>query len=449
MKIIQWSIRNFCRKKKNTLLCCLTFMCIALSMMICQTVDETCQMYRSQNENPYSEYYRVVVDRSALFDNMLYDDVNHMWSGLWTKTKKIHAYFLNIIDYTVEITGNAGADIAPVVSEGMQDYGFEFYGITDCMELSVFVRGEYILKSGRYLNTDDRRNGKQVCMISEQVALQNDLHIGDNIHVEAKSSEPYEMEIVGIYQINMHLPNLEVDSSNEYPQNRIFVPVTAFEILNPWYCYNYQILVDDTAVLPEIEAFLNEYSLFDGCPVRLLKVSDIYAAENNGLRAIERAFGVIHIMLYVISLVIIGTFTLSIMNMRKREMGVYLALGESKNIIWGVVVFELFLCFAISFIISVFVIIAFGAEIGTYIITYATGNITSESLRNTTADFLIEGENAIQSVVNLIDAKFLYSCVGQTVITIVSIYLCSVFLFALRLRKLEPMFLMRMQEDIE
>ena len=58
--------RNFLRKQ-NTSVSFIGFTAVvSASLMICALVFAVCNYYKARNENPYSDYYRLLVDRSSL-----------------------------------------------------------------------------------------------------------------------------------------------------------------------------------------------------------------------------------------------------------------------------------------------------------------------------------------------------------------------------------------------
>ena len=107
-----------------------------------------------------------------------------------------------------------------------------------------FEDGDYQIVSGRFYNQEEIDNAEMVCLISENLAQNNGLGIGDNITLAVDNLSSYAkqsgttqedlestFEIVGIFSHNKPLtpdsPNYEYDSPYENPDNMIFMPTTS------------------------------------------------------------------------------------------------------------------------------------------------------------------------------------------------------------------------------
>ena len=104
--------------------------------------------------------------------------------------------------------------------------------------------GDYQIVSGRFYNQEEIDNAEMVCLISENLAQNNGLGIGDNITLAVDNLSSYAkqsgttqedlestFEIVGIFSHNKPLtpdsPNYEYASPYENPDNMIFMPTTS------------------------------------------------------------------------------------------------------------------------------------------------------------------------------------------------------------------------------
>ncbi|MBR5341409.1 MAG: FtsX-like permease family protein [Erysipelotrichaceae bacterium] len=107
-----------------------------------------------------------------------------------------------------------------------------------------FEDGDYQIVSGRFYNQEEIDNAEMVCLISENLAQNNGLGIGDNITLAVDNLSSYAkqsgttqedlestFEIVGIFSHNKPLtpdsPNYEYASPYENPDNMIFMPTTS------------------------------------------------------------------------------------------------------------------------------------------------------------------------------------------------------------------------------
>ena len=405
----QYALQSLLRRKGSSiLLCALAFVIAAFTMMSTLIVD-ACQIYRARNENPYTDYYRVVVERRSggvsSIDNMSF--------GIMGTAQLVTDYFLDIEDHTLEVIEVINAKIDPCAKDWFYRRDqFMLYGISDCMAMHKFAKGEYTLEDGRFLNRDDDLSRRNICMISKDVAELNDVSVGDSIDIKIRDNDYKAFEIVGIYGVSIPLSTITIGFSYEMPENQIFVPTFALEDSKYSSCYNFQIKLRDDALADKVEALINEYKLHGGITAQLIKVSELYEGNNHGIRALERIFTAVQYGGIISAAFLMFLFVYSSVSSRRREIGVLLAIGKRPYSVVLSLLLELAVAIFAGTAIAVLVIYLFGRDAADILITYAQGNTSVEALASTTSDtiMLIENESEAMRVL-MGDYNILKKCV--------------------------------------
>jgi ABC-type antimicrobial peptide transport system permease subunit len=230
--------------------------------------------------------------------------------------------------------------------------GFEYdecmlFSLTNSENYTLFTSAGFSLVKGKHITADNARDN--VALISSSLAKENNLSIGDSITIAASNlilsrakTDSLTLTIVGLFdypEISGLYKTKKVIFEYEYPANYIFVPG---EVLSS-YCYYYaptQIIVylQETG---QIEDYINDMKeelgdsytnpvsgvfhynyiwdeeWFSTVSKPAVEVSNIATATAVGL-----GIGIFIIILLIYALLLNG---------KKYEMGIYLALGESKT----------------------------------------------------------------------------------------------------------------------
>ena len=376
----------FYRKWRISFLLIAFALIISLSFVFSQITLGIFEMYKTRNENPYFNYYRLVVDRKTFPLSKGYESTDKMYSGSWRNIKEINDYFLDIVDYTAEIYGHTTADIKPYLPPWIDDAGyFLLYGITDCIELPEFTRGEISLVEGRYIISADREKKNNVCIINETIATLNELKVNDVINFKMSDGTYDSFTIVGIYKYEVWQSNNPSLSYN-LAENRVIVPLHVFEKASSLGCYNYQIKLNDESFIDEVEHLVNKYSMCEGFPAYFIRVSDISEASNREINALQNALFIVQRVFIVISAVLMSLFLYSLVKSRRREFGMFLSLGVSKaNIILTLLV-EFSISILIGILLSGIISFSFGTNYSEWMINEIENLTNIETLRVTTSD---------------------------------------------------------------
>ncbi len=452
MSLFSTAWKGFCRRRKTSLTIALMLFVICSALIFCNLILQVCELCRARNENPYSDYYRLVVDRRNIaLGNEGFSNQNRMYCGRWNYIRDIHEYFYNIVDYTAEVTGQAITSLQTVSYDWMSDHGYNYvllYGLTDCKELSEFAKGELILTQGRYLSYEDRAKDSAVCMISEELATLNKVTVGDTIQIRMRDNTDVPYEVIGIYRDTLWRNTSTTTLSYNLQINRIYVPLTTFEHASALDCYNYQILLDNDDLIDEIEQKVNDYYMTQGHPAHFIRVSEIYEGNNSGARALSSAFGAVRGGFVLIAMLLMVIFTHSLLISRRREIGIYLGMGYKKRNVACVLSMEILLPMLAGTILSCVLALLCGRHAAEWILFVTTQSSSTEALRNTTLDMIVAVQNELQALQAGIGASFIPNCIVQAILPILIILILSLCCSSISVLRICVMRLLTKQEDV-
>ena len=230
------------------------------------------------------------------------------------------------------------------------------------------------LVSGRVFTNDEVRNLSTVTIVSEEFAQLNGLHVGstftfrniafdinresmwgrdtDELADSIYNEQTYEMEVVGIFR-PLNLQIHDNDSMNAWAvaelQNRIYVPNTFIDMANRFQNDMLLEMMPDIFGDADPDEFVmweNFFSLYDPNDFQAFReavawivppffqVMDTSNSFIPVLSALDTMKGLTMMILYIAiaaSLVIIALLITLFLRDRRREVGIYLALGEKKR----------------------------------------------------------------------------------------------------------------------
>ena len=232
---------------------------------------------------------------------------------------------------------------------------FSISGQTSMAYISEFVEEQYVLTEGKLLSEED--NGTKLCVIESQLALDNDLSIGDKFKVYASEDKTYELEVAGIFEVQsendldkMFMGGMGMST----PYNKIYTSLDfAQDIKGTNELSSAVYYLDD----PEnIEAFIELAK--DNTNIDF----DIYTLNANDF-AYERSVSFLQNMesfttLFLVVVIVAGCAILClilILTLRSRfyEFGVLLSLGQSKIKIIGQQFIEVMIVAALALCLSI------------------------------------------------------------------------------------------------
>lgn len=256
----------------------------------------------------------------------------------------------------------------------LDDNDFTVVGNTTMAHLSDFTEGNYVLKSGRLLTSDDEKSTN--CVVETNLAKDNDLAVGDQLTVTSTNDDNEEISvqltIVGIYEIETSSQMGGMMSNRQNPINQIYTGLTTAQKLN-----------DSTTEISSATYYLDDPEHIDAFKALAKSSTDIdfetYTLDANdqvyqrSISSLENMEQFATIFLWVV--VGAGSAILClilILTMRSRfyEFGVLLSLGQAKIKIMLQQLIE----------VLMIAIVAFGLSLGT---GKMVSNVVSSMLEST------------------------------------------------------------------
>ena len=208
--------------------------------------DELNQFYENYPKVKLEEVSEFLKDdrvktANATSTNMWYSDANGVFD------------FVHLNNRAEENINNTGQQCYYDESgtEQCESYREPYFFVKGNMFPSMieFEDGDYQLASGRFYTQEEIDNGSFVCLISQNLANQNGVTIGDSITLATNSLSSYlaergltnedlqnNFEVIGIYTHNNPItpdaPNYEYCYPYENPDNMIFMPSTTVYAAN-------------------------------------------------------------------------------------------------------------------------------------------------------------------------------------------------------------------------
>lgn len=206
-------------------------------------------------------------------------------------------------------------------------------GILNLKDVSSFLDGESSIVKGKEI-TEAFKN-KNVAVIENTLAEQNNLKVGDKIKVKSTttSSKTIKLEIIGIYKNSSEISEGAMRNNSMNPYNKIYVP---YNVANTLKGSSYKNKVDSAQFYLNdpinVDKFLEEGKKLD-------IDFDTYSLDANS-RAYETMMGPIEniasfakITVIVVSIagaIILGLIIMLSIKERRNEVGILLSLGEKK-----------------------------------------------------------------------------------------------------------------------
>ena len=280
------------------------------------------------------------------------------------------------------------------------------------------VEGTFTVTSGRYFNQSDLDNANKVVLITEQLAEQNGLRVGDTITVSTLDSWANEylkpaghsveefdipLEIIGIYRnLNEADPNSDYYrwmSPFENPQNILLIPLSTFtenqrDIMRLQYEY-YSSLYPEAYAETDVETELRNLETPNRVVYLLddpLHVDDFVEdhtgdladytklnANNEQFRKMARPldtmsfFANFVVWIVIINAVVIITLITALtLKTREYEIGVLMSIGVSKVKVVLQLFYELILIALVGFTLAVLSGSLIAGKVGDTVLSYQT-----------------------------------------------------------------------------
>ncbi|UOE94068.1 ABC transporter permease [Alkalihalobacillus sp. LMS39] len=258
-----------------------------------------------------------------------------------------------------------------------------------------FEEGKNQLVDGRVFTNEEVENGAAVTVISKKLAELNNLHVGDTFILtsavidyqghqeEILDSRDLPLEIIGLFE-PVTVERTE-DENNQHgmwdfmdmdKQNTVYV-ANSIVLDERKYDIEKRMELDEEfrkMVEEEGDAWLQEYYQ----PIYILNstddaqafaedaltlvpeyyvvrhASDQYDSISGPIKSMSKLSGYVLIVSVAASILIIGLVVLLFLRDRRRELGIYLSLGERRGRVIGQIVIEVFVIALIGITLSLF-----------------------------------------------------------------------------------------------
>ena len=287
-----------------------------------------------------------------------------------------------------ETTEGSNSQSRPQMPDGFgggRDFGrggasgdFSIIGYSSYSSMTAFVSGNAsIIEDGGAMFDEGTR--ELVCVISEELALYNNLSVGDSVVVSNPSAEEetYTLKICGIYKSSENNDfSMSMFGKSQDPANQIYMSANALQSIIDESASKSTTVTDDygrtsetkiTGTLSATYSFANadNYYAFEE-QARALGLSDSYTISSNDITSFENSITPLNSLskmagVFLIVILIIGSIILVVLNIfnvreRKYEVGVLTAMGMKK---WKVA--TQFIC---EILVVTMVAVVIGATIG-------------------------------------------------------------------------------------
>ena len=247
-------------------------------------------------------------------------------------------------------------------------FGFTKYGdwssFTACLSserCSAFESGRYSLIEGRHIRPEDSYS----ILISKELADYNNLSAGDTVTIydqflDSEGLNPLiDMEIVGIFNGTEGTATGGEILLDQLQANCGFVAYnTLFEMYKPYYenGVEYQslaIYVKDVAKIQSIYDEVKGLPELQGKTLKLSKDTEEYQTVETPLEALGSLINAMLVTIVIVGFLVLMLLLAIWIRGRKREIGIYLAIGQSKAGIVGQLLAETGITALIAFAVSV------------------------------------------------------------------------------------------------
>ncbi|MEI3605875.1 ABC transporter permease [Pseudogracilibacillus sp. SE30717A] len=251
------------------------------------------------------------------------------------------------------------------------------------------------LIDGRVFTQEEIDNGTSVAIISKKLAEKNNLHVGDTFTLENQvydyddetgeeeliDSRDVVLEIIGLFEPQSVKKDQE-EKTDDYMidwmdidyQNTVYVPNEIVASENKYYWEAYMKMDEEYAAMVEeedesfeyytpvfvlnnpedIEAFEEEVNPLLPEYYTVISATDQYDSIAGPMESMSKLSKYILIVAVIATVLITGLVVLLFLRDRKRELGIYLSLGERRSHVVGQILSEIMVVALIGITLSVF-----------------------------------------------------------------------------------------------
>lgn len=450
MYIIKNALRCIGRSKGRNVLISIIALVIAVSACLGLSIRQAAESAKESTLDDLTITANISYDRSSMMNDMMgggqrpedggfdrdqFADMMGNASELTLEEYQTYANAESVQDfyYTLTASFNGNDEILPVSDEteetedsedtesesGMGGFGgpmgfqnggrgnmftssdFSVIGYSSDNSMTAFIDGTASVLDGGTMFEEGTT--EKVCVISEELAIYNDLSVGDKIILENPSleSETYELEIVGLYTSSANNDfSMSMFGKSQDPANQIYMSANALQEILDSSDESSTTITDentgrerDSAITGSLSATYvfadtESYYAFEE-EIRTLGLDESYTVSSPDLTAFENSLTPLNTLStmagwFLLVILIIGAIILVVLNIfnvreRKYEVGVLTAMGMKK---WKV---------ATQFMCEILVVTMIAVVIGAVV-----GAVNSVPVTNALLAGQIESQNSQQ-----------------------------------------------------
>ncbi|QNM04785.1 ABC transporter permease [Qiania dongpingensis] len=266
-----------------------------------------------------------------------------------------------------------------------QDFlGVNLYGDLDTSRNPNVLNGNIVLKEGRWVKEDDR----DAAVISEELAQLNNLETGDTITLggyhDKQGENDRKISVVGIFQIKNKISHT-MTGDTFTSENTIFTNLRFPEIIqgsegDPGY-QQALFLVEDMDKYEHVKAEM-EKAVVTKERYDLIDNQGISSRMADNFHDLSKASDIMLAIVVISSVFLLFLIFLYWIKSRNHEIGIYLAMGDSKKKIWAQFLTEGLVIGIFAFALS----IAAAPAIAGTAAEYMAGSQAKEAERKKEAD---------------------------------------------------------------
>lgn len=249
----------------------------------------------------------------------------------------------------------------------------------EALEPLAFKNKNAQLIEGRFATIKEIQSGANKILIEENIASINNLQIGDTITMTTSMLDYQDVdidcEIIGIYQANEEVDQRMVGKGGNslLPQNRIYAPFNIVSAIGLNEEEKNNLLITSNVISLKDPLYTDAYKKETEDKLefkygRLDANDDLYNSLMGPIKTLGTIARIMVIIIIVAGASIIGLITALTVNERKEEIGIMLAVGESKIKIVTQFAIEVIIIAIIAFILSSFTGSIIGEKISTAVL---------------------------------------------------------------------------------
>ncbi len=312
-----------------------------------------------------------VANADLLLGSEYIESVDYVTSYEAFTDDTITPYIYETTETTETSTGGGASKVVLGSYEESGDVSFRTFSTS---EPSDFTDELASLVEGRYASQQEIEQGAYVVLINTVLADLNGLRIGDTLTLtptmEGYNTVAVDYEVIGIYEL------LEVEddrttsslTTSLLGQNRLYTPFNTFESLGYSQVELDEILLDKAVIKLDdpmnIEAYMASIDGLIDLQYGSISANDaVYEQLAGPIESLGELSSILVWIVVIAGASILSLITALTINQRKNEIGILLAIGESKMKIVSQFVVEVVTIAIIAFTLSVFSGLRIGSTI--------------------------------------------------------------------------------------